>query len=120
VPFYGVAASGFSGAGIVKITNASAWLGAILLGALIPALIVACMFQEIRILPLAFAVTLGHAVFLGLLVALILRAKRKMQFIPVLAGGFHVPKLAPAGCGLLLYKSYSVATETILYKADAG
>jgi hypothetical protein len=35
-------------------------------------------------------------------------------------GVFHVPKLAPAGCGLLLYKSYSVATETILYKADAG
>jgi hypothetical protein len=96
VPLYGAAASGFSGAGIVKITNASAWLGAILLGALIPALIVACMFQEIRILPLAFAVTLGHAVFLGLLVALILRAKRKMQFIPILAGGFLVGGL-PGG-----------------------
>ena len=27
---------------------------------------------------------------------------------------------SPAGCGLLLYKSYSLGTERILYKADAA
>jgi len=35
-------------------------------------------------------------------------------------GVFHVPTLTPAGCGLLLYNSYSLGTEQILYKADAA
>jgi hypothetical protein len=35
-------------------------------------------------------------------------------------GVFHGPTLPPAGCGLLLYKSYSLGTERILYKADAA
>ena len=35
-------------------------------------------------------------------------------------GVFHERTLAPAGCGLLLYNSYSTAGKSVLYKADAG
>jgi len=31
-------------------------------------------------------------------------------------GVFHVSTLPPAGCGLLLYKSYSVSIKCVLYK----
>lgn len=31
-------------------------------------------------------------------------------------GVFHVPTVAPAGCGLLLYNSYSIGTWRALYK----
>jgi len=34
-------------------------------------------------------------------------------------GVFHALKLAPTGCGLLLYNSYSEDTNHLLYKADA-
>ena len=33
---------------------------------------------------------------------------------------FHGPTLACVGCGLLLYKSYSLGAERVLYKADAA
>jgi hypothetical protein len=35
-------------------------------------------------------------------------------------GVFHVRRLQPAGCGLPLYKSYSVGAKRVLYKADAA
>jgi hypothetical protein len=35
-------------------------------------------------------------------------------------GIFHVRTLTPGGCGLLLYKSYSICVESVLYKADAA
>jgi hypothetical protein len=52
------------------------WIAAVLFGALAPALIVSGVSADIRILPLAFAVTLGHSVILGLPVALFFRTKR--------------------------------------------
>jgi hypothetical protein len=57
-------------------TNMLPWIAAVLFGALAPALIVSGVSADIRILPLAFAVTLGHSVILGLPVALFFRAKR--------------------------------------------
>lgn len=35
-------------------------------------------------------------------------------------GAFHRLTLAPAGCGLLLYKSYSLGTGRTLYAVDAA
>ena len=35
-------------------------------------------------------------------------------------GVFHGPTVARGGCGLLLYKSYSLRAERLLYKADAA
>jgi len=35
-------------------------------------------------------------------------------------GVFHVPTLAPVGCGLLLYNSYSLNTRGALYKTIAA
>jgi hypothetical protein len=43
--------------------------------------------------------------------------------VAVQLGVFHVPTLTPAGCGLLLYSSYSFRTERTLYissKNDAA
>lgn len=35
-------------------------------------------------------------------------------------GVFHVSTVTPAGCGLLLYKSSSIATKRGLYRSDAA
>jgi hypothetical protein len=35
-------------------------------------------------------------------------------------GVFHGPTLARVGCGLLLYKSYRLGAERVLYKVDAA
>jgi hypothetical protein len=56
-------------------TNAILWWGALLLGALVPACIVAGLSQRIELLPAALAVTLAHTMVLGLPVALLFRTK---------------------------------------------
>ncbi|MGO4124462.1 hypothetical protein AB4Z01_08665 [Inquilinus sp. YAF38] len=53
-----------------------AWITAILLGALVPAAISSAAVQMIVMLPVAFVFALGHALILGLPIALIYRAKR--------------------------------------------
>jgi hypothetical protein len=66
------------------------WIAAVLLGALAPALIVASLSFGIAVLPFAFAVTLGHSVFLALPLALIYRAKRWTRLGAVVVGGFLI------------------------------
>ncbi|MDB5411450.1 MAG: hypothetical protein JWL84_6362 [Rhodospirillales bacterium] len=66
------------------------WIGAILLGALVPALIVAGQSGQIAVLPIAFAVTLGHSVVLGLPIALVYRAKLWIRPSAAIAGGFLI------------------------------
>lgn len=68
----------------------SPWIAAVLSGALAPALIVSGVSADIRILPLAFAVTLGHSVILGLPVALFFRAKRWKRLSATVAGAFLI------------------------------
>lgn len=67
-----------------------AWLAAVLLGALVPALIVSGFAQSLTILTLAFAVTLGHAVIIGLPVAFLYRAKRWTRLSAAIAGAFII------------------------------
>jgi hypothetical protein len=71
------------------------WACAFLLGALAPAVIVTC-FMGIAAFPLAFAITLGHAIILGLPVALFYRAKQWTRLEATLAGSFLIGA-APAG-----------------------
>jgi hypothetical protein len=66
------------------------WIAAVLFGALAPTLIVSSVSADVRILPLAFAVTLGHSVMLGLPVALFFRAKRWTRLRAVLVGAFLI------------------------------
>jgi hypothetical protein len=65
------------------------WICAFLLGALAPAVVVACL-MGIWAFPLAFAITLGHAIILGLPVALLYRAKRWTRLEATLAGSFLI------------------------------
>jgi hypothetical protein len=66
------------------------WIAAVLLGALAPALIVSAVSADIRILPLAFAVTLGHSVILGLPIALSFRGKGWTRLSTALASAFLI------------------------------
>jgi hypothetical protein len=72
------------------------WIAAILLGALVPAVIVAGLSANLMILQLAFAVTLGHSMILGLPVALLYRAKRWTRLSVAVVGAFLIGAL-PAG-----------------------
>lgn len=71
-----------------------AWIGATLLGALVPAAIVSItMLGSTKFLVLAlfaFAVTLGHALILGLPVALLYRAKRWHRLDVTVVTGFLI------------------------------
>jgi hypothetical protein len=66
------------------------WIAAVLLGALLPALIAAGLSGDFTLLPATFAITLGHAIILGLPVALFFRAKRWTRLSAVLAAAFLV------------------------------
>jgi hypothetical protein len=52
------------------------WIGATLLGALVPAVILSALLQTVTALPVALVISFGHAVILGLPIALLYRAKR--------------------------------------------
>jgi hypothetical protein len=67
-----------------------AWIAAILLGALAPALIVAGLSANLMVLPLVFAVTLAHSIILGLPVALFYRARRWTRLSTVVIGAFLI------------------------------
>jgi hypothetical protein len=87
------------------MANMFPWIAAVLLGALIPALIVAGMSADIRILPFVFAVTLVHAIILGLPVALLYRAKQWTRLSAVLVGAFLIGAI-PLGILTLPLDSY--------------
>jgi hypothetical protein len=71
------------------------WICAFLFAALAPAVIVTCL-MGIAAFPLAFAITLGHAIILGLPVALLYRAKRWTRLDATLAASFLIGAI-PAG-----------------------
>ena len=75
---------------IAKGGHVFPWMAAVLLGALAPALIETGLVADIRILPPAFAVTLGHAVILGLPIALFYRARRWTRLSATLVGAFLI------------------------------
>jgi hypothetical protein len=72
------------------------WIAAVLLGALAPALIAASLLKGITLLPYAFAITLGHAVILGLPAALVYRWKQWTGVSAAVAGGFLIG-IVPGG-----------------------
>lgn len=76
--------------GLQRLLGMLPWTAAVLLGALVPAVIVAGLSGDVRYLPAAFAITLGHTVILGLPVALFFRAKRWTRLSVVLAAAFLV------------------------------
>src|SRR5262245_24200931 len=90
---------------VQAMANTFPWIAAVLLGALAPALIVAGLSADIRILPLVFAVTLAHAVILGLPVALFYRISRWTRLSAVLVGAFLIGAI-PLGILTLPLDSY--------------
>ena len=73
----------------MNIARIYPWLCAFLFGALAPALLAVC-FLGIDFFPLVFGITLGHAVILGLPIALLFRAKRWTRLVAALAAGFLI------------------------------
>jgi hypothetical protein len=71
-----------------------AWVAAVLFGALVPAAI--GVREDIGLLPIAFRITLSHALFLGLPVALWYRRIEQTGLWASLAGGFAIG-MGPAG-----------------------
>ena len=72
------------------------WIAALLTGAGAPALLVAFALGSAEVFPPAAAITLGHAVVLGLPVALFYRRRQWRSPAYALAGGFLIGAL-PAG-----------------------
>lgn len=66
------------------------WIAAVLLGALAPALTVAVLSLSTVVLPIAFAITLGHSIILGLPLAFLYRARRWTRLSTVIAGAFLI------------------------------
>lgn len=87
------------------MANTFPWIAAVLLGALAPALIVAGLSADIRILPFVFAVTLAHAIILGLPGALFFRMNRWTRPGAVLVGAFLIGAI-PLGILTLPLDSY--------------
>ncbi|MGK9171218.1 hypothetical protein KXR53_33315 [Inquilinus limosus] len=88
------------------------WIAAVLLGALVPAAVSAGFFQTIALLPVTFAVTLGHAVLLGLPIALLYRAKRWQRGSLAIATGFLIGAI-PAGILTWPIRPSSRSTMTV-------
>ena len=74
----------------MRLDRLSAWLAALLLGALAPAALFAGLGHNVRVLPIAFAVTLGHAVLLGLPAAFLFRYEQWTSLIGAMAAGFLI------------------------------
>jgi hypothetical protein len=68
----------------------SAWLAALLFGALAPAALFAGLGHNVRVLPIAFLVTLGHAVILGVPAALLFRYEQWTGLVGTMAAGFLI------------------------------
>lgn len=77
-------------AGIVRAVK---WIVAVLLGAAVPAALVAVALDSAGFFPPAMALTLGHAVILGLPLALLYRRLQWRSPAFALAGGFLIGAL---------------------------
>jgi hypothetical protein len=76
--------------------KAAKWFAATLLGAIAPAALVAFALGSAEVFPPALAITSGHAVILGLPVALFYRRRQWRSPAFALAGGFPIGAL-PTG-----------------------
>ena len=65
------------------------WIGALLLGALAPALVVIALMAT-DLFPFALAITLGHAIILGLPAALLYRSRHWARLSAALVGGIMI------------------------------
>lgn len=74
----------------VAVIRSLPWIGAVLFGAIVPAVLFAGYYREVRLLPIAFAVTFGHSLLLGLPVALLYAAMRWVRLTAAAAGGFLI------------------------------
>jgi hypothetical protein len=72
------------------------WIGALLMGAIVPAALVAYALGGVGVFLPALAITLGHAVILGAPTALLYRRLKWRSPAFALAGGFVIGAL-PAG-----------------------
>jgi hypothetical protein len=88
---------------MTRVPHMVLWIAALLLGALVPALIVA-VFTDLTFFLPVFAVTLGHAIILGLPVALVYRRLRWTRLYAAIAGGFFIGS-TPAGVMFWPYDS---------------
>src|ERR1700710_389909 len=79
----------------MNIARILPWICGFLFGALAPAVIVT-WFMGITFFPFAFAITLGHAIILGLPVVLLYRAKQWKRLDATLAASFLIGAI-PAG-----------------------
>jgi hypothetical protein len=76
--------------------RAAKWIAALLLGAIVPAALVTFALGSVEVFPPAFAITLGHAVVLGVPTVLLYRRLKWRSPAFALAGGFLIGAL-PAG-----------------------
>jgi hypothetical protein len=72
------------------------WVAAFLFAAIMPAIFVAMLGGSLQVVLIAFSIALGHAVILGLPLALLFHAKRWINAISSIGAGFLVGIL-PAG-----------------------
>ncbi|HEY2178995.1 MAG TPA: hypothetical protein VGH15_10465, partial [Caulobacteraceae bacterium] len=86
------------------------WAAALLFAAMAPAAITAVLSRNLEILPLAFGVTLGHALLLGLPVALVYRSRRWTSLVAALAGSFLIGMMPG---GLLALPSLFVESASV-------
>ncbi len=87
------------------------WIAAVLLGALAPALVVAGLSANLMLLPLAFAVTLGHSVVLGLPAALFCRAKRWTRFSAAIVGALLIGAIPVGIFGWPMHPSWRTSAS---------
>jgi len=73
-----------------RVAKLGIWIGALLLGALVPASLAAALAHTVTVLPVAFVITLGHATILGLPALLIYRAARWTRLSAAIAGGLII------------------------------
>jgi hypothetical protein len=99
--------------------KAAKWISAALLGAIVPAALVALAFGSLAVFLPAVAITLGHAVMLGVPAALLYRRLQWRSPVFALAGGFLIGAV-PAGLYFwpverrLGTNAWSGATQTLI------
>jgi hypothetical protein len=79
------------------VKRLAGWIAATLLGAIVPAALVAVALGSVGVLAPAFALTLGHAVVLGLPAALLYRRLNWRSPAYALAGGLVIGAVPGGG-----------------------
>jgi hypothetical protein len=74
----------------VRVADVLAWVGAVLAGVFVPALVASVLLADLTLLPGVATITLIYTVLLGLPVALVYRRMRWTRLSAALAGGFLI------------------------------